>query len=108
MFLLRQRTAASLSGTFCRAGDARTVSSHSQVRRCCAARREAEDKNQKQGSLIQGDDTPGSIANVMLKLARAKINVSAVDAVTAGAGRFGAILRVRQRDVNRAARALGA
>jgi hypothetical protein len=28
--------------------------------------------------------------------------------VTAGAGRFGAILWVKQRDVNRAARALGA
>jgi hypothetical protein len=39
---------------------------------------------------------------------RAKINVTAVDAVTAGAGRFGAILWVKQSDVNRAARALGA
>jgi predicted amino acid-binding ACT domain protein len=58
--------------------------------------------------LIQGDDMPGAIAKVTSKLARAKINVTAVDAVSAGGGRLGAILWVKQKGVNRAARALGA
>ena len=44
----------------------------------------------------------------MQKLADAKINVTAVDAACAGAGRFGAILWVEPRDVTRAARLLGA
>jgi hypothetical protein len=51
---------------------------------------------------------PDAIAKLMTKLAHAKINVTAVDAVTAGAGRFGAILWVKQKDVTRAARVLGA
>ena len=41
------------------------------------------------------------------KLANAKINVTATDALTAGAGRFGAIVWVKARDVNRAAKVLG-
>lgn len=65
-------------------------------------------RGKKTGFLIRGGDQRGAIARVMTKLAHAKINVTAVDAVTAGAGRFGAILWVKQSDVNRAARALGA
>jgi hypothetical protein len=42
------------------------------------------------------------------KLARAGVNVTAVDAVTAGRGRFGMILWVKPRDQVKAARALGA
>ena len=44
----------------------------------------------------------------MAKLGAAKINVTAVSAVTAGMGRYGAILWVKPRDVNKAAAALGA
>ena len=62
----------------------------------------------KTGFLIRGTDQRGAIARITSKLATAKINVTAVDAVCAGAGRFGAILWVKQKDVNRAARALGA
>ena len=65
-------------------------------------------RGRKTGFLVRGGDQRGAIAKVMSKLARAKINVTAVDAVCAGAGRFGAILWVKQKDVNRAARALGA
>ncbi|MCR4347931.1 MAG: hypothetical protein NUV55_12125 [Sulfuricaulis sp.] len=65
-------------------------------------------RGKKTGFLVRGSDQRGAIAKVMLKLARAKINVTAVDAVCAGAGRFGAILWVKQKDVNRAARSLGA
>jgi len=62
----------------------------------------------KAGFLIDGDDRPGVMAELMGKLAAAKINVTATDAVCAGAGRFGAILWVKPRDVARAAKALGA
>ena len=62
----------------------------------------------KRAFLIGGDDRPGAVAEFMQKLADAKINVTAVDAACAGAGRFGAILWVEPRDVTRAARLLGA
>lgn len=62
----------------------------------------------KTGFLIQGDDRIGSLAEIINKLAEAKINVTAVDAVSAGAGRYGAILWVKSRYVNKAAKILGA
>lgn len=62
----------------------------------------------KVGFLIEGDDRTGVMADLLGKLADAKINVTASDAVVAGGGRFGAILWVKPRDVNRAARVLGA
>ena len=65
-------------------------------------------RERKTAFLIRGSDQRGAIARITSKLATAKINVTAVDAVCAGAGRFGAILWVKQKDVNRAARALGA
>jgi hypothetical protein len=58
--------------------------------------------------LISGDDRPGVVAEIMRRLADAKINVTALDAVCAGSGRYGAILWVAPRDVTRASRALGA
>lgn len=60
----------------------------------------------KTGFLIQGDDRVGAIADIMTKLAEAKINVTAVDAAAAGLGRYGAILWVKARDVNKAAKVL--
>jgi hypothetical protein len=62
----------------------------------------------KKAFLIAGDDRPGVVASVMQKLADAKINVTAIDAACAGAGRYGAILWVAPRDVARAAKVLGA
>jgi hypothetical protein len=62
----------------------------------------------KVGFLVEGEDQPGAMAGILGKLAAAKINVIASDAVCAGGGRFGAILWVAPRDVNRAAKALGA
>jgi hypothetical protein len=62
----------------------------------------------KRAFLIQGDDRVGAIADAHEKLAAAKINVTAIDALCAGAGRYGAILWVAPRDVARAAKALGA
>ncbi|TAN51607.1 MAG: hypothetical protein EPN19_12075, partial [Betaproteobacteria bacterium] len=54
--------------------------------------------------LVQGDDRPGALAGAMGKLAAARISITALDAVTAGKRRFGAILWVKAKDVTRAAR----
>lgn len=62
----------------------------------------------KTAFLIQGDDHPGVVAETVSRLAAAGINVTAMDAVAAGGGRYGAILWVRAADVRKAARALGA
>ncbi len=58
--------------------------------------------------LVAGEDRPGALAGVLAKLAAARINVTAVTGITAGAGRWGALLWVDGRAVARAARALGA
>jgi len=62
----------------------------------------------KTGFLIQGEDRPGVLAEIIAKLAQAKINVTACDAVAAGEGRYGAIVWVKAQDVQKAARVLGA
>ncbi len=61
----------------------------------------------KTAFLIQGDDRPGALVDIVGKLAASKINVTAVDAVSTGAGRFGAILWVKAASVKRAAKVLG-
>lgn len=61
----------------------------------------------KKGFLIQGDDRVGALADLLAKLAEAKINITATDAVCAGAERYGVILWVKPRDVKRAAKAFG-
>jgi len=58
--------------------------------------------------VIQGDDRVGALADTLQTLADAKINVTAIQAVTAGMGRYGAIFWVKARDVARAAKALRA
>jgi hypothetical protein len=62
----------------------------------------------KRGFLIQGEDRVGAVHRLLARLAAAKINATAADAVTAGQGRYGMILWVKQKDFARAARALGA
>jgi len=58
--------------------------------------------------LIQGTDRPGALAEAAAKLRTARINITTLDAVTAGGGRYGAILWVKARDVARTAKILGA
>ena len=58
--------------------------------------------------LARGTDKAGACAAICDKLARAGINMVAMDAVVAGGGRFGAIFWVKQRDVARASRVLRA
>jgi hypothetical protein len=62
----------------------------------------------KTGFLIQGEDRTGAVAEVMAKLAEAKINITACDAVAAGEGRYGAILWVKPGDVQKTSRVLEA
>jgi hypothetical protein len=61
----------------------------------------------KAGFLIQGDDQPGAVAGLVDKLSEAGVNVTAIQAVAAGAGRYGAILWVKAPDLRKAAKALG-
>jgi predicted amino acid-binding ACT domain protein len=58
--------------------------------------------------LVQGDDRIGAVHAILEKLASAKINVTAVQGVSAGGGRYGAILWVDQKNVKKAATTLGA
>lgn len=62
---------------------------------------------QKFGFLIQGNDRKGAVAGILQKLSDKKINVTAIDAVSAGKGRYAAILWVKPQDINKAAKALG-
>jgi len=61
----------------------------------------------KRGFVIQGDDRVGAIEEIVGKLADAKINVTAIDAVCSD-GRYGALCWVAPRDVKKAAQILGA
>jgi predicted amino acid-binding ACT domain protein len=61
----------------------------------------------KRGFLVQGDNRIGVVADLMERLAAAKINITAIDAVTVD-GRYGAIFWVAPRDVKKASATLGA
>ena len=63
---------------------------------------------QKTGFLVQGDDRVGAMSKLLDALAAAKINITAMDAVTAGRGRYGAIFWVKPKSVTKAARLLRA
>ena len=55
----------------------------------------------KSGFLIQGDDRPGALAENLKALAEAGINIVAVDGLSTGSGRWGAIVWVADKDVRR-------
>jgi hypothetical protein len=61
----------------------------------------------KRGFLLQGDDRVGAVAELLQRLGTAKINVTAIDAVSVD-GRYGAIFWVTPKDVKKAAALLGA
>jgi hypothetical protein len=62
----------------------------------------------KTGFLIQGEDKIGAIAEILGKLAAANVNITAMDAVSAGTGRYGAILWVKAPDLRKASKLLAA
>ncbi|MGH7163893.1 MAG: hypothetical protein ACREIS_00030 [Nitrospiraceae bacterium] len=57
--------------------------------------------------LAEGDDRAGAVADLTERLAAAKINVTAINAVCSGQGRYGAIFWVKPRDVKKAAQIFG-
>ncbi|MGH8727999.1 MAG: hypothetical protein ACREV9_07545 [Burkholderiales bacterium] len=63
---------------------------------------------QRNGFLVQGKDRVGAITEMTQKLADAGINITALDAIAAGEGRFGAIFWIGASDVHKAAQVLGA
>ena len=63
----------------------------------------------KSGFLVQGDDRVGALNETLDRLAGAKINITAMDAISSGGGRYGAIFWVKPpAAVSRAAKLLGA
>jgi prephenate dehydratase len=62
----------------------------------------------KTGFLYQGDDRVGAATNLLGKLAQGGVNLTAIDAVSNGSGRFGAIFWVKPGDVAKTARLLKA
>lgn len=62
----------------------------------------------KTAFLVEGDDRVGAVHEVLRKLGAAGVNVTAIDAVRSGAGRYGALLWVKPADVSKAAGALRA
>ena len=62
----------------------------------------------KRGFLVQGEDRLGAIADLLERLAAAKVDVTAMDAVSIADGRYGALLWVAPKDVKKAAALLGA
>lgn len=65
-------------------------------------------KGPKRCFLVSGEDRVGAVAETLRRLAEARVNVTAIDALCAGSARYGAILWVAPRDVGKAAKALGA
>jgi hypothetical protein len=58
--------------------------------------------------LMRDDDRVGALNAVLVKLAGAGVSIVAMQSVTAGKGRYGAIFWVRPKDIARTARLLGA
>lgn len=58
--------------------------------------------------LAQGEDRVGALTQVLNRLAKARINLVSLQAVTAGKGRYGAMFWVKRKDVGRASRVLKA
>jgi hypothetical protein len=55
---------------------------------------------------IDGEDHVGAVAEILDKLAAAGINVHAVQALCAGAGRFGSLVQVAEADEKKAKKVL--
>ncbi|MGD9953261.1 MAG: hypothetical protein AB7S87_11835 [Burkholderiales bacterium] len=58
--------------------------------------------------LATGADKVGALTSILNRLAKARINLVSLQAVTAGSGRYGAMFWVKPKDVAKASRALKA
>ncbi len=63
---------------------------------------------EKRGFLIQGKDRTGALTDHLKKLGDNAVNVTGIDALSAGNGRWGAIIWVEDAAVRKAARVLSA
>jgi len=84
------------------------VLEETQLFRKALSRAKLKIKPKKSGFLVQGNDRTGAVAEVVQKLSDANINITAMAAVSAGRGRYGAILWVKPSHVNKAAKVLKA
>lgn len=64
--------------------------------------------SKKTGFLAQGRDRAGALVKLAETLGKAGINITAIDAITAGADRYGAIFWVKPKDVAKASKVMGA
>jgi hypothetical protein len=64
--------------------------------------------SEKSGFLIQGTERSGALTDHLKKLGDGGINVTGIDALSAGEGRWGAIIWVEDQSVRSAARVLQA
>lgn len=55
-----------------------------------------------------GEDRPGAAADAAAKLAAAGIDIHAMQAITSGEGRFGALIQLAQSDIKKAVKILSA
>jgi len=83
------------------------IASDTETLQAAAKKMKLDLSKKKTGFLIQADDRPGAVVEIMAKLATAKINVIAMQAICAGAGRFGGLLWVKPSDLKKASKALG-
>jgi prephenate dehydratase len=58
--------------------------------------------------LASGADKVGALTSILNRLAKAKINLVSLQAVSAGSGRYGAMFWVKRKDVGKASRVLKA
>ena len=58
--------------------------------------------------LVEGDDHPGAMSEILSKLSGGGINVFAAQAVCTGGNRYGGIIMVGAEDVRKATKLLGA
>lgn len=84
------------------------VPEDSRKLRAAARKAGLEFEARRTGYFIRGTDRPGALASHLAKLAAREIDVTGIDALTAGKGRWAAIIWVAPRDVASATKALRA
>ncbi len=74
-----------------------------------AAAKQAKLRVRKSTALyVHGDDHPGAVAEILKKLADARISVGALQAVSGGRGTYGAVIFLPRAAARKAATVLGA